>query len=696
MNINFLKKKNILRSKVIQKIAFLFILIFIESLSFVHGETFECFIQKVGSMGSDIELLKQKKQECRIYKSSNNKFHLYNSKYVDYLIEFRKGNLNKAITYLNFIIINSKLKNTEQLTWVNYYMAYTLTRINAIKVSQEYAFQALRLAKKGRHTAIIATIYSEIGLNYFKLKKYTLGAENFKKAYQISKINSKQNFFSLATINDIGVCYRKMGNNQEALKYYYKAYAILNRIPVKTFEDIRLIILLEGNIGGILSELKEYDKATKLLTSEISFYYRHTELLDVGAARTLIDLIEIYEIKKDLKNEKQRISELIELEQLRKEDEISLLVHQFLYEYYLRKGDRANALQITNRLLDNTEKSKERAINELSLLSDLVYKQKITQLKENTQTNSLLLMHAIKEKKFSQLVIIIIVLFFVVVIVFAFLFYRNLRKSMVKNDIIAQQSHQIIESINYSKKIQDALLPDITEMEKVLENIIVFYEPKDIVSGDFYWCKNFETHTVIACVDCTGHGVPGGFMSTIGSLAMDKIITEETLSPSEILSELNKEVIRILRQQNRGDIQEGMDLSICIVDHIKKQISYSGARNGIIIVKDGRAHRYKADLIPVGGNYFKKGISIERQFTTQIIDISENDWIYMHTDGFIEQIGGENNLPMNYTQYEKLLISLSEIKSKEEKKMFLATELKGWRNNNKRTDDVLIIGFQLI
>ena len=189
-------------------------------------------------------------------------------------------------------------------------------------------------------------------------------------------------------------------------------------------------------------------------------------------------------------------------------------------------------------------------------------------------------------------------------------------------------------------------------MKKSVHDLFVFYQPKDIVSGDFYWYKSFQNYSVFACVDCTGHGVPGGFMSTIGSLAIDKISNSNFTDPSEMLSALNTEIIRILHQKNDNNIQDGMDLSICIIDHSKNQLSFGGARNGSIIIKVGIAKRYKADLLPVGGNYLKKGKSIERVFTTQTIDISKNDWIYMSTDGFVEQIGGDKNLPMNYLQYD--------------------------------------------
>lgn len=261
--------------------------------------------------------------------------------------------------------------------------------------------------------------------------------------------------------------------------------------------------------------------------------------------------------------------------------------------------------------------------------------------------------------------------------------------------IVEAQNFQIVESINYSKKIQDSLLPSLGSMRKAIPDLFVLYMPKDIVSGDFYYFCEFEKYTLLACVDCTGHGVPGGFMSTLGSLLLDKIVNSTLLSPSEILHKLSDEIIRVLHQQDGGEIQEGMDLSICLIDRINKKIEFSGARNGIIIVTDGQAKRYKADMLPVGGNYMKKGIPVVRNFKTQTILINQNDWIYMYTDGFMEQMGGEEGIPMNYNQFEGKLIDVSKKQNSDEKIKLLETEIDNWRGKHERDDDILIIGFQV-
>lgn len=683
-------KKSVLRNRTL-----LFFMLLFGNSAFTRQQTFEEFCNKIDLITTSEDLKKEKVKEYNLYLKTKNKFHLYNSEYINYVIESWNGNINKALSHLNYVIVDYKLKNTEQLIWINYYMAKTLRNIDAVKVAQKYSLTAINLAKKRKYLNSLEYIYEQLGLIYYKQKKFSQGAYCFKKAYLLTKNTPSKSNFSLARINDVGVCYRNMKDYKKALYYYNLAYKILSEKKNKTRDNYNLLILIDGNKGAILTDLKQYDQAAKLLEKEINYYYEHPELLDISAASTLMNLIEIYEIKHDKKNLNKRLSNLLQIEKQRNDKELSLYVNQFLYKYYQRSGDLSSAIKLSNKLLENSTKNYEKTIEKLSLLSDLVYKQKIIQLKENTKNNSKLLKHAIKDKKKSQLIALITVLFLIVFFTFGVLFYRNSKKNMAKNSIIAKQNLQIMEGINYSKKIQDALLPNINEIKTVFRNFFIHYQPKDIVSGDFYWFKNYETHSVIACVDCTGHGVPGAFMSTIGSLVLDKITSKETLNPSLLLSDLNDEIIRILRQEKDGDMQDGMDLSICIVDHVEKQLYFSGARNGIILVKGDNAFRYKADLLPVGGNYIRKGKSIERQFKTQKLDLSADDWIFMYTDGFIEQIGGKEQLPMNYRQFEHLLVSISKLESEEEKNIFLKNRFEQWKGSNVQSDDILIMGYQI-
>ena len=240
------------------------------------------------------------------------------------------------------------------------------------------------------------------------------------------------------------------------------------------------------------------------------------------------------------------------------------------------------------------------------------------------------------------------------------------------------------------------MLPSITEMKKPFSDLFVFYDPKDIVSGDFYWHTSLDKYDIIACVDCTGHGVPGGFMSTLGSLLMDKVLENKIFKPAEILTFLNDEVIRTLRQHHDGPIQDGMDMSVCLFDRNKKTVEFSGAKNGIIVAKDNLITRYKADPLPVGGSYMRKGKPIDRKFTSKTIELDKNDWVFMYTDGFLEQPGGPKAMCMKNSDFENYLKGTISINKDSERSDYLFNSLNQWRGEFPRVDDVLIIGVKMI
>ena len=266
-------------------------------------------------------------------------------------------------------------------------------------------------------------------------------------------------------------------------------------------------------------------------------------------------------------------------------------------------------------------------------------------------------------------------------------------KLEIEKKLVESKNKEIMASISYAKRIQDTLLPKENLMTTFFKNFVLFYKPKDVVSGDFYWFKSFGDTAVIATVDCTGHGVPGGFMSMMGSLLLDKIIQDQDLEPSDILLQLNNNIVRILDQKDGGEIQDGMDLSICVVNKESKKMAFSGARNGIIIENKGEIKKFEADLIPVGGTYSKKSAKMERKYTNHQIEIDQNAWVYMYSDGFHDQLSSTKMVSFGMERFENLLKETS--LTANDKNEFLENEFNDWKANFPQVDDLLIVGFQI-
>ncbi|WP_338763524.1 SpoIIE family protein phosphatase [Bernardetia sp. ABR2-2B] len=257
---------------------------------------------------------------------------------------------------------------------------------------------------------------------------------------------------------------------------------------------------------------------------------------------------------------------------------------------------------------------------------------------------------------------------------------------------IQEKNKNITASITYAKRIQDAMLPSDERIKRIIENCFVFFKPRDIVSGDFYWITEVENKTVIAAVDCTGHGVPGAFMSVIGSNLLYEIIeSQRILSPAKILDALNENVRRHLNQDQTNN-RDGMDMAICVIDKETKILTFAGAKNPLLHVHDDKFEIIKGDRFPIGGFDKHK----QKPFTEHTIIPRKDSVFYIYSDGFQDQFGGlegRKYMSRRFQEYLKTISSLSTEKQKEE----ITQEFREWKasGEERQIDDVLVIGFKV-
>lgn len=281
---------------------------------------------------------------------------------------------------------------------------------------------------------------------------------------------------------------------------------------------------------------------------------------------------------------------------------------------------------------------------------------------------------------------------------------------VLKSEEIAMKNKDIIDSINYAKRIQDAILPSEDDFTINLKNTFVFFKPKDIVSGDFYWMYKISEpdskKILFAAADCTGHGVPGAFMSIVGYNLLDKIVGEYHItSPAEILNNLNKGVSETLRQNaEQTIIKDGMDISLCSFNINTQTLEYAGAYNPLYIVSNNRIegievnmeserglklYEIKADRFPIG-SYADE----VKPFTNHAFKLQKGDTIYLFSDGFADQFGGPDGKKFRYKQFKELLLSIND-QPMEAQKKFLAKVFSDWKGNLEQIDDIIIIGSKI-
>ena len=255
---------------------------------------------------------------------------------------------------------------------------------------------------------------------------------------------------------------------------------------------------------------------------------------------------------------------------------------------------------------------------------------------------------------------------------------------------IESKNRDLTDSINYAQKIQSAFLPEKSYIKALLPNSYIFYKPKDIVSGDFYWSRKQGNKIYLACVDCTGHGIPGAFMSLIGFSMLNEIVKsdEDSKNPAEILNELEVKVNQALSsKQYHTQSKDGMDIALCCFDLQNNKLTYAGAFRPLIVVKEREIQEIKGDRFPIGGgnSYDKK------PFNCHEITINKGDSFFMYSDGFPDQFGGPKSKKYMNKKFKQFLLSQVALSSEKQLEN-LDTELKNWQGENEQVDDILVMG----
>ena len=262
-------------------------------------------------------------------------------------------------------------------------------------------------------------------------------------------------------------------------------------------------------------------------------------------------------------------------------------------------------------------------------------------------------------------------------------------------DEVEQQKSEITDSILYAKRIQTALLPEIPTINEILNDYFVLFRPRDIVSGDFYWVAAKEGKTLIAVVDCTGHGVPGAFMSILGLTFLNEVTRDTDPQVDLILNRMRENVIRALKQKGEDmEAKDGMDMALCMIDWENSRIEYAGANIPMVMIRDTPGN--PNELIEVASDRMPIGIYMSRMepFTKQVLPVNPGDVIYMFSDGYCDQFGGDQLKKYKKKNLKKLLLEICDFSMTEQKRILEQT-LDNWKGDLPQVDDILVFGIRI-
>ncbi len=502
-----------------------------------------------------------------------------------------------------------------------------------------------------------AVLYNNIGLIYFNQQKYQNALNHFNEALKIySELNKGDGIAE--TQNFLAILYAKLGNFEKAeenIQRSYNYYTSNNEKP-RIAETIK-------DQGDIYLEWKKYQKA-------LNAYYESYELsVELGRKG---DIVNIY----------YKLSDTY----------AKLNNYQKAYEYHKQYSELNDSLfsERVNRQIAEfqTLYETEKKDKEISLLN----KDKALQDATLKRQKLVIWFFTIGFGIISILLILILRLFRQKQKANKILEQKNEEISL-QRDHIFQQNKEITDSIEYASRIQNALLPPKELIEKIIPDSFVLFKPRDIVSGDFYWLSQKENKIISVTADCTGHGVPGAFMSMLGISFLNEIVNltnVDDLTADVILNDMRSLVISSLRQTgNIGESRDGMDLTLCIIDYDAMELNYAGAYNPLFIIRNGELLETKADKMPIG-IHLKK---IEN-FTNHIIPIKKGDLIYTFSDGYVDQFGGPDNSKFRKKNFIQLLLEIHQEDMPKQKEI-LEQKLQEWMEGYEQVDDILVSGIRI-
>jgi serine phosphatase RsbU (regulator of sigma subunit) len=631
-----------------------------------------------------------------------------------------QGNISKALEYfLKSLEINEETENKKGVANALNNIGYIYKNQGDITNALIYLFKSLKIQEEIGDKGGMATSLNNIGFIYMNQDEPENALDYFFKSLKIrEEINDKEGMAT--SFNNIGNIYISQNKPKIALDYFFKSLKLREEIG-----DKEGMATSFNNIGTIYMNQGELSTALDYFFKSLNIYKEAGNKAGIANTLNNIGTIELKQGKKGIASAKIRFSEALAIAQELGFPELISRSANHLTQVAKLEGNFEEALKMYElyiTMLDSIfseETQKEAAKQQAKYEYE---KQKAIADKEYEKQMALSAEREKRQRVISYATAggLILVLSFLL-FVFNRLQITKKQKEIIEQQktIVEQQKHEVEsahhqlaehhketqDSINYAKRIQDAMLSSEENENPHLPEHFIFFKPKDIVSGDFYWVLEKQDYLYIAVADSTGHGVPGAFMSMLGMSFLNEINShEKLLTPAEILNELRRKVIKELRQTGKeGENKDGMDISLIRINlKNNTQLMWAGANNPLYHIKklDGKQTIKDVQI----KTHYLKVISADKQaigygynmkpFTNHEITIEKKDILVLFTDGFADQFGGPHGKKFKYKPFKKLLLDIKD-QPMSKQKTKLETTLNNWQADNEQVDDICVVGLRI-
>jgi serine phosphatase RsbU (regulator of sigma subunit) len=514
----------------------------------------------------------------------------------------------------------------------------------------KYYERALTHYKAVNNKARMEVVLTNMGNIYYSKsyygKKYLKQAEEkYQQVHDILK-EMQDTLRSIANMNNLALVYGDEGRNREALVLLEQT-----EVMCKVIDDNYDLIFATSYLGRTYNHIGQPDSAIPYLNLSLDIARKMNNVMMIADGNA--NLAESYSQEKDFENAYR---------------------HQVLYQGLhdsLLNSDNTNKIAEAQGKYEDEKKQRRIELLELN---------------------------ANHEHRIYSYITWSLVAGSVLLLLLALLMYnryslknKSQNQLTLQNQIIAQKNKDITDSINYAKKIQEAMLPAVSQIQKAFPQSFVIYQPKDIVSGDFYWFSEKQGKYFIAVVDCTGHGVPGAFMSMIGNdMLYDAVADKGLIVPGEVLTSLNQQVKNSLKQNDtESGSRDGMDAVLCVFEKDLLEMNYSGANRPLYVMRDDVIEIKEATKASIGGLTDSGQVFDSKHFSLQ-----KGDTIYLFSDGFCDQFGGQSGKKFTTKRFRALLEQIKDQIMADQEKSLNRTFLE-WKRENEQVDDVLVVGIRI-
>ncbi len=503
----------------------------------------------------------------------------------------------------------------------------------------EYLFEAKQKIISNSQASVGNQIQTNINIGhaYARSQKHESAIEYYSLGAKLSE-GSGNELILAHTLSNLGGCYYTTKEYDKALAFFSKALSIGEK---NNF--VRIVILTLNSLANVYHDLKNFDQAIDCYDRSILLnnnMYEVSRFFSLkGKANTLI--------------EKKRPREAIVL----LEDALQISTN----------GNYESELEYIFLFLSNAY-----ALNEEYKLAweySLKHREALNKKREKEQSERILELEKMSLRQETEI-------------------------ERLKNVELKEANREIVSSIEYAKHLQRAFQISNERMKKILPNSFGVFNPKDIVSGDFYWAAEISEGSLVAAADCTGHGIPGAIMTIINKNLLDDAVEKKKLSiPCEILEDVHKSLLSKVGQnksESNPMVRDGMDIALCLFNLDKSELQYAGANRPLYLVRDGILYEYSSTKASIGGHS-----AYDQVFINNKIKIFKDDMFYIFSDGYADQFGGEKDKKFTTKRFKELLVSVSK-KSLDDQRRILTSTIENWTIGERpQTDDILVIGIRV-